>query len=172
MKTPRPDISVIVPVYKAEKYMHRCVDSILAQTFTNFELILVDDGSPDGSGTLCDQYAQKDNRVKVIHKENGGVASARQCGIDNATGEYTIHADPDDWVEPNMLQELYNKAKELDADMVICDFYVDTENERVYRTQNVSSITSSVSITLSISSLRFFSLIVSRYETIRSIFSS
>ena len=144
MKTPRPDISVIVPVYKAEKYMHRCVDSILAQTFTNFELILVDDGSPDGSGTLCDQYAQKDNRVKVIHKENGGVASARQCGIDNATGEYTIHADPDDWVEPNMLQELYNKAKELDADMVICDFYVDSENERVYRTQNVSSITSSV----------------------------
>lgn len=144
MKTLTPDISIIVPVYNAEKYLHRCVDSILAQTFTNFELILVDDGSPDGSGAICDKYAKNDNRVKVIHKENGGVASARQCGIDNATGEYTIHADPDDWVEPNMLQELYNKAKETDADMVICDFYVDTENECVYRTQNVSSITSSV----------------------------
>lgn len=144
MKTLTPDISIIVPVYNAEKYLHRCVDSILAQTFTNFELILVDDGSPDSSGAICDKYAKNDNRVKVIHKENGGVASARQCGIDNATGEYTIHADPDDWVEPNMLQELYNKAKETDADMVICDFYVDTENERVYRTQNVSSITSSV----------------------------
>lgn len=142
MKTPRPDISVIVPVYKAEKYMHRCVDSILAQTFTNFEFILVDDGSPDGSGTLCDQYAQKDNRVKVIHKENGGVASARQCGIDNASGIYTIHADPDDWVEPTMLEKLFNKAKETDADMVICDFYVDTDKSNIYNKQEVSGETS------------------------------
>lgn len=142
MKTPRPGISVIVPVYKAEKYLHRCVDSILAQTFTNFELILVDDGSPDGSGTLCDEYAQKDRRVKVLHKENGGVASARQCGIDNAKGEYTIHADPDDWVEPTMLEELYNKAIAENADMVICDFYVDTINDCIYRSQKVSDETS------------------------------
>ena len=89
----QPKISVIVPVYKAEEYLHCCVDSILAQSFTDFELILVNDGSPDNSGAICDEYAQKDNRVKVIHKENGGVASARQCGIDNATGEYTIHTD-------------------------------------------------------------------------------
>ena len=135
-------ISIIVPVYKAEKYLHRCVDSILAQTFTNFELILVDDGSPDGSGTLCDQYTQKDSRVKVIHKENGGVASARQCGMDNATGIYTIHADPDDWVEPTMLEELYNKAISENADMVICDFYVNENRGNTYVTQEVSKETS------------------------------
>lgn len=137
-----PKISVIVPVYKAEKYLHRCVDSILAQTFTNFELILVDDGSPDSSGTICDEYARNDKRIKVIHKENGGVASARQCGIDNATGIYTIHADPDDWVESTMLEELYNKAKETDADMVICDFYVSTHKSCVYRNQQVAKETS------------------------------
>lgn len=119
-----PVISVIVPVYKAENYLHRCVDSILAQTFTDFEVLLVDDGSPDRSGEICDEYAQKDGRVRVFHKENGGVSSARNVGIDNALGKYTIHADPDDWVEPNMLEELYKKAQEEDADMVICDFYM------------------------------------------------
>ena len=140
----QPKISVIVPVYKAEEYLHRCVDSILAQSFTGFELILINDGSPDNSGAICDEYAQKDNRVKVIHKENGGVASARQCGIDNATGEYTIHADPDDWVEPTMLEELYNKAVEENADMVVCDFYVNTHKSCVYRTQQVSKETSNL----------------------------
>ena len=134
-----PKISVIVPVYKAENYLSRCVDSILVQTFTNFELILVNDGSPDSSGAICEEYAKNDNRVKVIHKENGGVASARQCGIDNAVGEYTIHADPDDWVKPTMLEELYNKAKETDADMVICDFYVETKKGGIYRSQKVSA---------------------------------
>ena len=138
MKRTTPDISVIVPVYKAEKYLHRCVDSILAQTFTNFELILVDDGSPDSSGALCDEYAQKDSRVKVIHKENGGVASARQCGMDNATGIYTIHADPDDWVETTMLEELYNKAIAENADMVICDFYVSESCGNTYKKQTLS----------------------------------
>ncbi len=81
-----PKISVIVPVYKAEKYLHRCVDSILAQTFTDFEVLLIDDGSPDRSGDICDEYAKKDSRVRVFHKENGGVSSARQYGIDNAQG--------------------------------------------------------------------------------------
>ena len=138
----QPKISVIVPVYKAEEYLHRCVDSILAQSYTDFELILVNDGSPDNSGAICDEYAAKDNRIKVIHKENGGVASARQCGIDNATGEYTIHADPDDWVEPTMLEELYNKAVEENADMVICDFYLDTIKDCKYRSQKVSDETS------------------------------
>ncbi len=136
----QPIISVIVPVYKAEKYLHRCVNSLLVQTFADFDIILVDDGSPDNSGVICDEYAQKDNRVKVIHKENGGVASARQCGIDNAVGEYTIHADPDDWVEPNMLQELYNKAKETDADMVICDYYEEFKNGQVYVKQEPNNL--------------------------------
>lgn len=136
----QPKISVIVPVYKAEEYLHRCVDSILAQSFTDFELILVNDGSPDNSGAICDEYAQKDNRVKVIHKENGGVASARQCGIDNATGEYTIHADPDDWVEPTMLDELYNKAVEENADMVVCDYYQYKQNKDYYVSQAPRSL--------------------------------
>lgn len=124
----KPKISIIVPVYKAEKYLHRCVDSILAQTFTDFELLLIDDGSPDSSGEICDQYASADSRVRVFHKPNGGVSSARQCGLDNAQGEYTIHADPDDWVEPDMLQELYAEAKLSNADMVICDFFKELGN--------------------------------------------
>ena len=121
--THQPQISVIVPVYKAEKYLRRCVDSILAQTFKDFELLLIDDGSPDKSGVICDEYAKADSRVRVIHKENGGVSSARQTGLDNSRGEYVIHADPDDWVESDMLEELYKKAKEGDVDMVICDFF-------------------------------------------------
>ena len=127
-----PKVSIIVPVYKAEKYLHRCVDSIIAQTFKDWELLLVDDGSPDNSGKLCDEYAQKDNRIKVFHKENGGVSSARQMGLDNATGEYTIHADPDDWVEPTMLEELYAKAIEDNADMVICDYFNEYTDRQVY----------------------------------------
>lgn len=134
-----PKISIIVPVYKAEPYLHRCIDSILAQTFTDWELILVDDGSPDQSGIICDEYAKKDQRVKVIHKENGGVSSARQRGLDESVGEYTIHADPDDWVEPEMLDELYNKAKEEDADMVICDFICEYKSGGVIFKQQVDS---------------------------------
>lgn len=135
-----PKISVIVPVYKAEAYLHRCVDSLLAQTFTDFEILLVDDGSPDKSGEICDEYARKDSRVRVFHKENGGVSSARQCGMDYARGEYTIHADPDDWVDPTMLEELYRKAKEEDADMVICDFYEERKNKTIYVRQQPSSL--------------------------------
>lgn len=132
-----PKVSIIVPVYKAEKYLHRCLDSIIAQTFKDWELLLVDDGSPDNSGKLCDEYAQKDNRIKVFHKENGGVSSARQMGLDNATGEYTIHADPDDWVEPTMLEELYSKAIEDNADIVICDSFNEYSNKQEYAKQNI-----------------------------------
>ena len=135
-----PKISVIIPVYKAEAYLHRCVDSILAQTFQDFEILLINDGSPDKSGIICESYKKIDNRVRVFHKENGGVSSARQCGIDNALGEYTIHADPDDWVDPNMLEELYKKAKEEDADMVICDFYEENENKQIYHKQQPSAL--------------------------------
>ena len=141
-----PLISVIVPIYNAENYLHRCLDSILAQTFTDFELILVNDGSTDCSGKICDEYALKDNRIKVIHKSNGGVASARQMGVDNTLGNYTIHADPDDWVEPTMLEELYKKAIEKDADMVICDFYVQTCNTCITRTQRISEESSEATL--------------------------
>lgn len=135
-----PLISVIVPVYKAEKYLHRCVDSILAQTLTDFEVLLVDDGSPDRSGEICDEYAAKDNRIKVYHQENGGVSSARQCGLDHAIGEYVIHADPDDWVEPTMLAELYQKAVEENADMVLCDYWEEYRRWQKYVHINILSL--------------------------------
>ena len=93
-----PKISVIVPVYNTEKYLHRCIDSILAQTFTDFELLLIDDGSKDNSGKICDEYAAKDNRIRVFHKENGGVSSARNLGLDQAQGEWITFVDSDDWV--------------------------------------------------------------------------
>ena len=129
-------VSIIVPVYKAEKYIHQCIDSLLAQTYRNIEVILVDDGSPDNCGKICDEYAAKDYRVKVIHQQNGGVSVARQTGIDHATGEYSIHADPDDWVELNMIEELVAKAVADNADMVICDFYRESKSDRIHVCQN------------------------------------
>lgn len=135
-----PNISVIVPVYKAEAYLSRCVDSVIAQTFQDYELLLIDDGSPDRSGEMCDEYARKDARIRVIHKQNGGVSSARQCGLDQAVGEYIIHADPDDWVEPTMLEELYSHAKQNDADMVICDFFSNTQSKQIYVKQQPSAL--------------------------------
>lgn len=131
----KPDITIITPVYKAQEYLPRCVESLLAQTFTNFELILIDDGSPDSSGALCDEYALKDSRVKVIHKENGGVSSARQCGIEHASGLYTIHADPDDWANPTMLQTLYDTANATNADIVICDYFTHKRGKTRYISQ-------------------------------------
>ena len=122
-----PQISVIVPVYNVEKYLSRCIDSILSQTFTDFELLLIDDGSADSSGKICDEFAMKDERIRVFHKENGGVASARQLGVDEAKGLYSIHADGDDWVEPNMLERMYLKITETGADMVITDYFSDKD---------------------------------------------
>ena len=98
-----PLISVIVPVYNTEKYLHRCIDSILAQTFTDFELLLIDDGSTDSSGEICDDYAAKDSRVRVFHKENGGVSSARNLGLDNAQGEWITFVDSDDSIKEKAL---------------------------------------------------------------------
>lgn len=135
-----PEISIIVAVYKAEKYLHVCIDSLLLQTFTNFEILLIDDGSPDRSGEICDEYAKKDSRIRVFHKENGGVSSARQYGIDNMRGKFSIHADPDDWVEPEMLEKLYRKAVEEHADMVICDWYADRKGISIYINQNPISL--------------------------------
>lgn len=137
-----PKISIIVPVYNVEKYLVKCLESILAQTFSDFEVLLVDDGSTDRSGQVCDDYAKKDIRFRVFHKENGGVASARQAGTDLATGDYIIHVDPDDWVESNMLEELYLKAVETGADVVICDYYVEYKNRRIYKKQQPSALDS------------------------------
>lgn len=108
-------ISVIVPVYNVEKYLERCVDSIRTQTYSNLEIILVDDGSPDGSGAICDAYAAKDSRVRVIHKENGGLSSARNAGMDMAAGEYLSFIDSDDWIHPDTYAHLMELLKKYDA---------------------------------------------------------
>lgn len=114
-----PEISVIVPVYKAEQYLKRCVKSILEQTYQDFELILVDDGSPDNSPSLCDEWAKNDNRIHVIHKENGGASSARNAGLKEATGNWVTFADSDDWLDKTALKTLYDFAKKYNVPMVI-----------------------------------------------------
>ncbi|EGO5804879.1 glycosyltransferase, partial [Enterococcus faecalis] len=116
-------ISIIVPVYNVEKYLEKCVRSILAQTFTDFELILVDDGSPDSSGAMCDQFAEQDQRVKVIHKENGGLSDARNAGIEIAQGEFLGFVDSDDYIEEDMYELLYTNAIKEQADISACGLY-------------------------------------------------
>lgn len=118
-----PAISVIVPVYKVEPYIHKCVDSILGQTFSDIQVILVDDGSPDTCGDICEEYAKKDERVQVVHKENGGLSDARNAGIPFAKGEYVIFLDSDDYVEKDMLEYLYTNIKKARADMATCGIY-------------------------------------------------
>ncbi|MBO4894986.1 MAG: glycosyltransferase [Clostridia bacterium] len=115
-------ISVIIPVYKVEPYLRRCVDSVIAQTYKNLEIILVDDGSPDNCGRICDEYALKDSRIKVIHQENRGQSAARNIGLDNATGDYIGFVDSDDYIEPNMYEKLYESLSINNADISICNF--------------------------------------------------
>lgn len=109
MSTQSPKISIIVPVYKVEQYLPKCIDSILSQTYPNWELLLIDDGSPDNSGKICDEYAQKDERIRVFHKENGGVSSARNLGIENSIGEWILFIDSDDWVETHLFSIVDDK---------------------------------------------------------------
>lgn len=135
-----PKVSIIVPVYKAEAYLHRCVDSILAQTFTDWELLLIDDGSLDKSGEICDEYTKKDSRIRVIHKKNSGVAAARQDGLELSQGEYIIHADSDDWMEPQTLLELYTVAQQEKADVVLCDYYIVNGDFKTYVKQKPTQI--------------------------------
>lgn len=122
-----PIISVIVPVYNTEKYLPRCIDSILAQTYTDFELLLIDDGSTDSSGAICDEYAAKDSRVRVFHKENGGVSSARNLGLDNAQGEWITFVDSDDWVKEEYIELFINNADDLVYQSFLSIFNGETE---------------------------------------------
>ena len=138
-KEPAPKISVIVPVYKVEKYLPECIESVLAQTFEDFEMILVEDGSPDNSGAICDAYAARDPRVRVFHKENGGVSSARNLGLDHARGEWIGFVDPDDWIEREMYGTLYNAGTENDADFVWCDFWTESDSMVALHRQDVVS---------------------------------
>lgn len=121
-------ISIILPIYNAEQYLRRCLDSILAQSYTDFELLLIDDGSKDSSGAICDAYAVKDSRVRVFHKENGGVSSARNLGLDNALGEYITFCDADDYVTPDWLAA-YSEAIANNVDLAIQGYYaIDGDN--------------------------------------------
>lgn len=121
-------ISIIVPIYNAEQYLHRCIDSILAQSYTDFELLLIDDGSKDDSGAICDDYAAKDSRVRVFHKENGGVSSARNLGLDHAQGEYVTFCDADDYVSEDWLAA-YSEAIARNVDLAIQGYYaIDGDN--------------------------------------------
>lgn len=144
-------ISVIAPIYKVEKYLPRCIESILNQTYKDIELILVDDGSPDNSGKICDEYASKDERVKVIHKKNEGVSKARNTGIECAQGEYFFFIDSDDYIDEVTLEHLYDVASKNDFDCVACGLrYVYEKDNRteeyplpqaeVYDWDNINSI--------------------------------
>lgn len=117
-----PKVSIIVPVYKAEKYLHQCIDSILSQTFSDWECILVDDGSPDRSGAICDEYVQKDARIHVIHKENGGVSSARNVALGRITGKWLAFVDSDDCLYPNALKRWVEVAEQNNLDLIQCHF--------------------------------------------------
>lgn len=115
-------VSVIIPAYNVECFIEQCVDSLLAQSFDDFDLILVDDGSTDRTGVICDEYTKKDVRVKVVHQENTGLPTARKVGLENAQGEYVLFVDADDWVDPNHLESLVGTAEQRNADVVICGF--------------------------------------------------
>lgn len=117
-----PKISIIIPVYNVEKYLNRCVDSILNQSLQDFEIILVNDGSTDSCPEICDKYVQQDERIRVIHKQNARVAAARNDGIKVAQGEFISLIDSDDWIEPTMLEEMYSTATQFGCDFVMCDF--------------------------------------------------
>lgn len=123
-------ISIIVPVYNVEKYLEECIESIIHQTYKNLEIILVDDGATDHSGKMCDEFAKKDNRIKVIHKENGGLSDARNAGIEIATGEYIQFVDSDDCLNPKMCEILYEEIKQTNAEISLCSYYVWTNDEK------------------------------------------
>lgn len=129
----RKKISVIIPVYNVEKYLRRCVDSVLAQTYENFEIILVDDGSPDRCPQICDEYAQKDSRVRVIHKKNGGLSSARNAALDsNLTGDYVTFVDSDDWIAPDYFEHGLQLLDQSGADILQVDYSL-ANDEKIFK---------------------------------------
>lgn len=134
-----PLISIIVPIYNVEKYLSKCIESILEQTYTNFELILVNDGSPDKCGIICNEYAKKDSRIKVIHKKNGGLSSARNIGIDVAKGEYLGFVDSDDYIEPYMYEYLLKAALDNECSLSVCNInYVFEDGKILNKVTNAS----------------------------------
>lgn len=134
-------ISVIIAIYNASQYLRQCIDNILSQNFQDFELLLVNDGSTDSTGEICNEYAKKDKRIRVFHEHHKGVAHARQVGLDNAKGEYILYIDADDVIELTLLNDLYQTAKINDAELVICDYTELTNSGPVYRKQEPTSKT-------------------------------
>jgi len=126
-----PQISIIVPVYNVESYLRKCIDSIIAQTFTDFECILIDDGSPDNCPVICDEYAAKDSRIIVIHQKNKGVSAARNAGLDIARGEWIGFVDSDDWCDPGMFEFLLENAVKHQADISMCGYRTITEENKI-----------------------------------------
>lgn len=129
-------ISVIIPVYNVEKFLPQCLDSVLSQTYKNIEIIIIDDGTKDISGQICDEYAQKDSRIKVIHQENEGLSNARNKGLQIAKGEWTFFIDSDDWIHTETLKQLYDFAIVNNCDLVQCNHYYVYENYCLYRLAN------------------------------------
>lgn len=125
--------SIIVPLYNVEDYLIQCLESIINQTYKNLEIILIDDGSTDNSGKICDEYQKKDKRIKVIHKENGGVASARNIGLENVTGDYIWFVDSDDYIELNAVDTIINKMKEENLDILVIKSYCDFNGKIIER---------------------------------------
>ena len=138
-----PVISVIVPVYKVEEYLPRCIESIISQTFVDFELLLIDDGSPDGSGKLCDDYAARDSRIKVYHKENGGVSSARNLGLDEARGKWVMFVDADDWLCEDCFKECVFNVEKNSLDVLQFSYVrVDNNGTELSKEHNSIGLTS------------------------------
>lgn len=117
-------ISVVIPVYNVEKYLRKCLDSVCGQTYCNLEIIIVEDGSPDNCAAICDDYAKKDNRIRVIHRQNGGLSAARNSGIEAATGDYIVFVDSDDWLESDMIAYLYENTIKYQVKLAICGYYM------------------------------------------------
>ena len=127
-------VSIVVPIYNVEKYLEQCIDSIINQTLKDIEIILVDDGSPDNCPQICDDYAKKDSRIKVVHKKNGGLSSARNAGIEVATGDYIGFVDSDDYIELDMYEKMYSIAIENNVDFVMSDYYRVSDGGKVIAT--------------------------------------
>ena len=143
-------ISVIVPIYKVEAYLKKCLDSIITQSYHNIEIILVDDGSPDNCGTICDEYAYKDNRIIVIHKKNGGLSSARNAGLDNCSGDYIMFVDSDDWIEENFCEKALNNILEKKVDCLVFGYFKHENNQIITKATNNPRYLSSEKAILSI----------------------
>ncbi len=144
-------ISIIVPVYNVEKYLSRCVDSILRQTYTHFECILIDDGSPDRCGRICDEYAERDKRIVVIHQKNKGVSAARNAGLDVAKGEYVGFVDSDDYIAPEMYQCLVNAIEESNADISYCAIeHIKENGDRYTERTRIGTVESQLALTMEV----------------------